>query len=237
MEPVPPATTIGPKLHLETLFELDENGRNTTTREPGGGPGALFSLVRGEGGRAWAARADVPDDVARALGHLAEEEPLGSSLREPPVHAKRYLELLSASGQPLHTSFGPAFRFPEGSSRGDGIIVVEDERRLARHFPGWIAGEIAAGRAPVMAILDDGDPVSLCFCARSSAVAAEAGLETAPAYRGRGFGPRVTAAWASAITASGRVPLYSTSWTNQASLAVARKLGLVMYASNWSISG
>ena len=55
-------------------------------------------------------------------------------------------------------------------------------------------------------------------------------------YRGRGYGPRVTVAWAEAIWASGRVPLYSTSWDNKASLAVARKLGLAAYASGWSLS-
>jgi len=53
-----------------------------------------------------------------------------------------------------------------------------------------------------------------CFCARRSDAAAEAGLETAEAFRGRGFGPRVTAAWAWAIRATGRIPLYSTAWTN-----------------------
>jgi hypothetical protein len=34
---------------------------------------------------------------------------------------------------------------------------------------------------------------------------------------------------------SGRIPLYSTSWTNHASLAVARKLKLMPYASSWSL--
>jgi hypothetical protein len=46
----------------------------------------------------------------------------------------------------------------------------------------------------------------------------------------------VTAAWAAAIRASGRTPLYGTSWTNTASLEVARKLGLVVFASDWSLS-
>jgi hypothetical protein len=45
----------------------------------------------------------------------------------------------------------------------------------------------------------------------------------------------VTAAWAAAIRASGRIPLYSTSWSNTGSLAVARKLGLSVYASDWSV--
>lgn len=67
-------------------------------------------------------------------------------------------------------------------------------------------------------------------------VAADAGLETAEAYRGRGFGAHVTAAWAAEIRASGRMPLYSTFWDNHASLAVARKLGLLAYASSWSLT-
>lgn len=87
-----------------------------------------------------------------------------------------------------------------------------------------------------MAIVEDGYPVSICFCARHSDEAAEAGLETAEAFRGRGFGPRVTAAWALAVRAAGLVPLYSTAWSNNASLSVAGKLGLVAYASTWSLS-
>jgi predicted GNAT family acetyltransferase len=87
-----------------------------------------------------------------------------------------------------------------------------------------------------MGIVVDGHPVSVCHCARRSDVAAEAGVATAPACRGRGYAARVTAAWALAIRASGHVPLYSTSWMNAASLAVARKLGLVVYASDWSIA-
>lgn len=87
----------------------------------------------------------------------------------------------------------------------------------------------------MLAIIENDHPVSICFCARRSEAAAEAGVETAESYRGKGYGPRVTAAWAQAIRESGRVPLYSTSWTNHASLAVARKLGLVAYASSWSL--
>jgi predicted GNAT family acetyltransferase len=87
----------------------------------------------------------------------------------------------------------------------------------------------------VVAIVKDGHPVSVCFCARKSDVAAEAGVETATAYRGRGFAGCVTNAWASLVRSSGLVPLYSTAWTNHASLAVARNLGLITYASCWSL--
>ena len=84
--------------------------------------------------------------------------------------------------------------------------------------------------------VEDGHAVSVCFCARKSNVAAEAGLETAIEFRGRGLAPRVVSAWALAVRETGRIPLYSTSWSNDASLAVARKLGLMAYASSWSIS-
>lgn len=84
-------------------------------------------------------------------------------------------------------------------------------------------------------MIEDQQPVSICFCARRSKVAAEAGLDTAAAFRGRGFGPRATIAWAHATRALGLEPLYSTAWDNAASLAVARKLRLQPYACTWSL--
>jgi predicted GNAT family acetyltransferase len=113
-------------------------------------------------------------------------------------------------------------------------VIVDDEQALAHNFRGWVPGEIAEGRAPVLAIVEDGHPASICFCARRSTHFAEAGLETAAPYRGRGLAQRVTTAWARACRAAGREPLYSTAWSNHASLAVARKLGLRQYASYWN---
>ncbi len=227
-----------PTLRLQTLFVFDDRGRITSTREPGGGPGPLFAIIRSRAECAWAVRADVPEDVASGLERVARAEPPAADFRLPPVHADRYVATLTRAVRdaPLHPSSGPSFTFPEALPLAGEIVRVEDERLLAPHFEGWVVGEIAEGRAPVVAVVEDGIPVSICFCARSSEVAAEAGLETAAGFRGRGYAALVTAAWAAAIRASGRTPLYSTSWTNLASLAVARKLGLVVDASSWSLS-
>jgi RimJ/RimL family protein N-acetyltransferase len=231
-----------PELHLRTGFVLNGAGRIESTREPGPRPGPLFALVRGATRCAWAVRADVPDDLAHELDRLAREEPPAAELREPPLHAGRYLSLVAnrigsrRSGRAeVEATGGPAFWFPDGLAQPEGVVTVDDERRLTHHFRGWVPGEIAAGRAPVLAVIEEGHPVSVCFSARLSGAAAEAGVETAQAFRGRGFASRVATAWALATRASGRAPLYTTAWSNAASLAVARKLGLVGYASHWEL--
>jgi hypothetical protein len=227
MTVVPPPT---PRLQLETLFVLNGAGRIASTREPQPTPGPAFVLVRGTGACAWAVRADVADRLADDLHDLAAREPPLTSWRQPPVHERRYREMLGG-----RVGWGPAFAFPERLAPTGGESMIDDEAQLARHFSGWAAGEIAAGRSPVLAVSEGGVPVSICFCARRSAVAAEAGLETAAAFRGRGYGPRATAAWAIAGRQRGLTPMYSTDWDNSASLAVARKLELIPFATDWSI--
>ena len=220
-----------PDLQLQTLFELNGQHRILSTREPNPSPGPTFSLIRSATSCAWAVQADIPEELARELSQLAQEERPGRDFRDAPMHADRYVSLVSGEME-----CGPAFVFPDAISEPADIVVVEDVLLLAHHFRGWVAEEIS-GRSPILAVVEDGQAVSVCFCARRSNVAAEAGLETAAAFRGRGFAARVTAAWALAIRASKKIPLYSTSWSNEESLAVARKLRLVACASDWSVSG
>jgi hypothetical protein len=232
-----------PSLYLETSFILNVDGRILSTREPGASRGPLLTIVKSSSESAWLVRSGLPDELSAELDRLAREEPPASDLRDAPVHIHRYLSLLAGHvdsgpgaipGTPQ--SDGPAFVFPAQLNGLTGVVTIEDERLLDHNFRGWIPGEIAGGRSPVLAIVADEHPVSVCFCARRSDRAAEAGLDTAAAYRGRGYAPLVTAAWAREIRAMGLVPLYSTAWTNTASLAVARKLGLTPYASTWSLS-
>lgn len=232
-----------PDLQLRTLFVLNDEGRIVSKREPGASRAPLFALIRSTTRCAWAVRSDIPQDLAGELDRLARAEPPALDLRQPPMYADRYVSLLGdrialahEGGSEPRPFDGPAFTFPDSLAQPADVIAVTDERLLEHNFRGWVPGEIAAGRSPVLAVVKGGYPVSVCFCARRSDVAAEAGLETAEAYRGRGFGARVTAAWALAVRASGRIPLYSTWWSNDASLAVARKLNLVAYASDWTLS-
>lgn len=232
-----------PDLYIKTNFVLDDNGRIVSTREPGAKRGPLLTIVKSLKACAWAVRADIPPALVTEIERLAQAEQPAVNFEQGPAKSHRFIALLirriapgEASVRKTMESDGPAFEFPKALVQSPDIFVVEDEQLLNRNFSGWIPGEIEAGRAPVMAIVEDGYPVSVCFCARRSDTAAEAGVETAEAYRGRGYAPLVTAAWALAVRKSGRIPLYSTSWSNKASLAVARKLKLVTYACSWALN-
>lgn len=217
-------------MHLQTMFRFGNDGRIVSTREPGAVNGPVFWLARGHNSCAWAVRRDTPDRVARELAKVAADEPLATDFRAPPIYASRYQSLIDGI-----VDTGTAFHFPASIAEPTGVAFTNTAGALVRHFPDW-RGEEIEGRTPIAVIEHDGSAISVCCCARRSDLAAEAGLETAPAFRGRGLAARVTAAWALAVRASGRIPLYSTSWNNAASMAVAHKLGLKIYASVWSLS-
>jgi len=229
---------VTPDLQLRTIYiqrplarEVVDSHRFTATTEPNPRPANLFVLIRGASSVVWGVRDDVPEEIADELDRLASEEPPVRDFQAPPLHADAYLSLVG--GQ---TFSGPAYTFPDTIVQPSDVTVVDELNLLEQNFRGWTAAEIPSC-SPIVAVMDSGYPVSVCFCAtRNSALAVEAGLETAAAFRGRGLAARVTAAWACAIRASGRIPLYSTNWSNTGSLAVARKLGLIKYASDWCLA-
>lgn len=69
----------------------------------------------------------------------------------------------------------------------------------------------------------------------SPPAAHEAGIETAPAYRGKGYAKEALFAWAGAVVSMGAVPLYSTRKTNLPSRRLAEKAGLLFFASGFHI--
>ncbi|HKW12755.1 MAG TPA: GNAT family N-acetyltransferase, partial [Gemmatimonadaceae bacterium] len=99
---------------------------------------------------------------------------------------------------------------------------------------GWVPDvELAQ---PMFALVVDRQAVSVCASVRLTAHAHEAGVDTARAYRRRGYAACVAAAWARAVRDLGRTPLYSTSWQNEASRAVARQLGLIQFGCDLHIT-
>ena len=78
--------------------------------------------------------------------------------------------------------------------------------------------------------------MSVCRSVRITPAAHEAGVETLPAFRGRGYAPDVVAGWARVVQSLGAMPFYSTSWENTASQAVAKKRHLVPYGTDLHVT-
>ena len=110
-----------------------------------------------------------------------------------------------------------------------GVVHLTPERAalLGEEFAALRA--VLALRQPCFAALVEDRAVAACYVAARSARAAEAGVETLPGFRERGFASRAAAAWARAVEAEGLLPLYSTEWRNRASRGVASRLGLILY--------
>lgn len=245
------------ELHLRSLYTHDAVGRITSRREPGTPVCARFHLGRTRLGNLWRFRGDLSRDDVRNLARLAGKEAALASedlsrRSAPPERLEPIRRVLRASAPIEFEWAGPAFRFPDdldalemrahdASAGALPIIAVRpgDEAVLADQFADEI--EELFDRQPCFAALDGGNAVALCYGARplggagngvEPCVATEAGVRTAPSHRGQGLAGRVVAAWAAEIVRRGACPLYSTSWQNRASRAVARKLGLICFGED-----
>jgi GNAT superfamily N-acetyltransferase len=130
---------------------------------------------------------------------------------------------------------GPLYSFQETSDVGHAAISITQDNAdlLLDGLDEW-RPDVALG-LPMMATVADGRAVSICTSANASVSAHCAGVETLPAYRGRGFAAQTVVAWARAVQAIGAVPFYGTTFDNQASQGVARRLGLRLMGSEFSI--
>jgi RimJ/RimL family protein N-acetyltransferase len=223
--------------HVRALFTHDARSRLLCVNEPGGGPVAprLF-LGRTRQCNLWRFRADLPEVLVEELEALCKDEPAGGELRSPPRHTAAYLRLLEAHAPVREMEAGPAYHFAEypEPSRPSLALTERDAGMLNGGFEELIA-ELSDWQ-PFLALLDAERVVSVCRSVRITHEAHEAGVETLPDFRGRGYATDVVAGWARLVRSLGAVPLYSTSWENAASQAVARKLRLVQYGADFHIT-
>jgi RimJ/RimL family protein N-acetyltransferase len=198
----------------------------------------LVFIDRGRSSNLVRFRNDVPDELVEELDYLAQT--LSPWKGDQPDLADyegirgRIHQWRSISKEEQNV----AYRFPsmdfELPVLQCTLITSENAELLTESFP--YTKSILDERSPVVAVVSDGQAVSACYSARKTQDAAEAGVATLEGYRGRGFAVATVAAWAHAVLESGLTPLYSTSWDNHASRAVAAKLGLEVYAATWAIS-
>ncbi len=228
------------RLHVEALFTHDARGRLLRVNEPGGAPAPRVFLGRTAEGSEWRVRHDLDDALARELAALCREvERGGGALRPAADVAARVEAALARAGPetPVERRWeGPAYDFPRALPAAPDTAVVTPERAalLRPHLAPWLE-DVERG-ALVVAALAGGEAVAVCATVRATPAAVEAGVETAPAFRRRGHGARAVAAWARLVRDAGLVPLYSTSWENAASRALARALGLRPFGADLHVT-
>jgi RimJ/RimL family protein N-acetyltransferase len=157
-------------------------------------------------------------------------------LQREPRHAEAYVRLLAGHAPVRETSAGPAYRFTEYPEPARPLLELTetDAGRLQGGFDEFI--EELATAQPFVAVSAEGRVASVCRSVRITEAAHEAGVETLPEFRRRGYAGDVTAGWARLVRALGAVPLYSASWENTASQAVARKLRLALYGADYQVT-
>lgn len=224
------------QMQAEVLYVHDADKKLVRINESDAdAPAPRFFLSRSLTGNIWRVRCDLPDDLAVELERLAAAEPVVNDLQEPPIYLAIYEELLELHAPISSADGGPSYYLPElDPPRGTVVITPANKAVLEAEFP-WTLHTLGE-RSPVVVVVEDGTAVAACFTARSTTRAAEAGVHTLESHRGRGYAPEMVRGWAAAVRATGRLPLYSTSWSNTASQAVAAKLGAVPYGTTFNMT-
>jgi len=226
--------------HVEALYTIDSAGQLVSVREPNGAPAPRFFLSRSASTLVYRFRFDVPPSARRELGAAATGVPLGAlrgdGTNEAREELARLAAILARSAPVTNMTAGPAYAFPNelpSFAADDGMIVHVTEANIGLLDPllrAWVPDVYHS--PPLIALTLHGRAVAVCASVRITANAHEAGVETVPAHRSRGYAARVVSAWAERVRALGAEPLYSTSWENAPSRSVARKLALVHFGND-----
>ena len=221
-------------LNADVCFTYNGEGRMLQTNEPV--PSARRAAPRVFIGRTIQGTilrfgATVPGEIAHQIQTIVDQEPSATDLEAPLALTGRLEQALGHHAPVENRSSGPAFQFPQEIDTPEQVTRISRENRELAHtsFP-WLFEEFADWQ-PTFAIINDGAVVSVCFSSRIGGSACAAGVETLSAARARGYAARVTAAWGLAVRDSGRIPIYSTSWDNHSSRAVAQRVGLRIFGS------
>ena len=222
------------RLQVETLFIHDQHGRIRANNEPGHPPAPQLFLGMTKEGTIWRFRHDLPDHAVRALEPLLESIPVISAVHSGWINAPGICAALQSYCAISMIWNGPAYYFPTDlQSSADVVLITERNKELLQAGFASAQAQLEAHQ-PCLAVVENGAAVAICFSARISAHAAEAGIETLASFRRRGYAARTVASWATAVRNLGRLPLYSTSWNNLASQSVAQKLKLIPYGIDLS---
>jgi GNAT superfamily N-acetyltransferase len=211
----------------ETMFTSDAQGRLT-------GPAPLLHIIRTHDHLIVRLHAALTDEIASKLRRRAGQ-PRGRAGQWARDYAV-YLEILRGVGQLAEVRAGPLYVVSGLRNPSPDVVLIGPGNLglLRDGLDEWLP-DVEAG-LPMAAVVQDGRAVSICASVRASPRVHCAGVETLPDHRGQGLAVRAVAAWAQAVQALGAAPFYGTTFDNLASQGVARRLGLTLIGSEFSIA-
>lgn len=219
------------RVRLLALYATDERGHMLATGDWQKRPAPIAHLGRTAPGNTWLLNAAIRPEQRTFLEEQFTLEPASMSA------APDCLAICDEFIEPQQLWMGPAFVFEQPpASPANPVVAVTQENAalLAGCFDDWF--EDVPHQQPMFAACDDGEPVAICATVRRRDGVVEAGVETRPAWRGRGFGADAVAGWARAVLGAGDVPCYSTSADNAASINLANRLGARLYGHDFSLT-
>lgn len=175
------------RLHVGALFTQDAGGRLLATNEPNGGIAPKFFLGRTDDSNLCWPRRDVDCVLAADLEALCEVEPTGFDVEPNLVRDAPFIERLSRAAPVARIWTGPTFVVPtDPSSSSAGVHVTPDNAAvLSPYLEAWRPD--VDTHAPMAAVLVVQHAVSVCASVRVTTHAHEAGVETHPEFRARGY--------------------------------------------------
>lgn len=221
---------------IALLFRCDPNGYLLGTNEPIADhqqDAPLVYLCWGHNTVVCGYRDDVSQTIQEAVATLIKH--FGHA---PPL-SDRSLSTAVCAEVNTHqcvriTYEGPAYRFRSMTNvHTDTFSVTPDN--VDRLPTLQDKQEAIAAIQPYVVKLVDGQVAASCCTVRRTGTYLEAGVETVSHYRRHGYGKAVVVDWATKAIEMGCVPLYSTSWDNTASVALAKSIGLIQYGTECSI--
>src|SRR5215213_1011941 len=170
------------QIQVSALYRHDERNRLLAVNEPGDPrpddplPPRLF-VGRTKAGHIWRFRHDLPKPVVAELEAILATEPVAAELSRP-LRCLDALQATLARHAPLSGTWsGPAWRFPDEISAPEHEVlpVTTANDELVRLLSPVLAADDVPSRLPCLAIVVAGRLASICFSARNTPLAAEAG--------------------------------------------------------------
>jgi hypothetical protein len=243
-------TTEALATHVATSFAFDDAGRIVRNADPDRGAAPRLYIGGCDAGNLAYVRNDVGAATADAIRRLVAGEPPLDTPDRAPEHVDDYVALLAAEAPIERHGQGVNYCFPSNFEYRHDVHTVGSDARPAelarlgltpdRELPAPLVaiGFSTVGRlwAPWCVALHDGEIASLAETVRIGPTGAEAGVNTIPDLRGRGFAAAATAGWAMAPSLRGRMRFYSTAVTNRSSQRVAERLGLHVIGASFTLT-